>query len=120
MRVDVTVPSLEALTLSGSGNMVLDGARARSLDVTLPGNGTLTGSGRATHLDITVGGSGTAQFTRLVANRVRALVSGSGSIFATATKSLNATVSGTGTILYLGNPQRVTKNVTGTGAITGS
>ena len=57
---------------------------------------------------------------RLVANDVRAVVSGSGSIFTTATTSLDASVSGSGAILYAGNPQDVTKSVTGSGAITGS
>ena len=66
-----------------------------------------------------MGGSGTVQFTRLVANDVKALVSGSGSIFVTATTSLDASVSGSGAILYAGNPQDVTQNVTGSGAITG-
>jgi hypothetical protein len=59
------------------------------------------------------------QFTRLVADDVRAVVSGSGSIFVTATESLDGSVSGSGAILYTGNPPDVTRNVTGTGAITG-
>ena len=120
MTIEVTVPRLNALTLSGSGNIVVGGIEAENLKVALPGAGTLTASGTATRLDVTVSGSGTVQFTRLVANHVRAVVSGSGSIFTTATNSLDASVSGTGAILYVGNPQDVTKSVTGTGAITGS
>ncbi len=88
--------------------------------MTLPGSGTLTASGTATRLDVTVSGSGAVQFTRLVAKNVRAVVSGSGSIFTTATQSLDGSVSGSGAILYVGNPQDVTKSVTGTGVITGS
>ena len=120
MSVVVTVPTLNALTLTGSGNVVVDGIEAESLEVALPGSGTLTGSGAATRLDVTVSGSGIVQFARLVANDVRAVVSGSGSIFITATKSLDAAVSGSGAILYAGSPQDVTKSVTGSGAITGS
>jgi hypothetical protein len=120
MRVEVTVPTLNALTLSGSGNIVADGVRSPQLQVSLPGSGTLTGSGTAARLGITVGGSGMVQFTRLVATRARATVSGSGSIFVTATGALDAAVSGSGAILYTGNPGAVTKNVTGSGTITGS
>ncbi len=120
MSVEVNVPMLDALTLTGSGNIVVNGVETESLKVTLPGSGTLTGGGTATRLDVTVSGSGTVQFTRLVANDVRAVVSGSGSIFVTAAKSLDASVSGSGAILYTGNPQDVTKSVTGNGAITGS
>ena len=120
MSVEVNVPTLNALRLTGSGNLVVNGIQTESLKATLPGNGTLTGSGTATRLDVTVGGSGTVDFTRVVANDVRAVVSGAGSIFITATKSLDASVSGSGAILYAGNPQDVTKSVTGNGAITGS
>jgi hypothetical protein len=35
-----------------------------------------------------------------------------------ATRSLDASVSGTGVIVYGGNPGDVTQNITGTGAIT--
>jgi len=120
MRVEVKVPTLNAVTLSGSGNIVANGVETQSLRVSLPGSGTITGSGTTARLDVTVGGSGTVQFTRLVANDVRAVVSGSGSIFITATKRLDASVSGSGAILYAGNPQDVTKSVTGNGAIAGS
>jgi hypothetical protein len=120
MSVEVDVPTLDALTLTGSGNIVVDGIETESLDVTLPGSGTLTGSGTATRLDVTVSGSGTVQFTQLAANDVRAVVSGSGSIFVTATRSLDASVSGSGAVLYTGNPQDVTESVTGSGVITGS
>jgi hypothetical protein len=120
MSVEVNVPTLDALMLTGSGNIVVDGIDAESLTVTLPGSGTLAGSGTAGRLDVTVDGSGTVQFTRLQASDVRALVSGAGSIFVTATESLDASVSGSGAIIYVGNPRDVTQSVTGDGAITGS
>lgn len=119
MSVEVTVPTLDTLTLTGSGNLVVDGIETESLEVALPGSGTVTGSGTATRLDVTVSGSGSVRFTEVVANEVRAVVSGSGAVFVTATKSLDASVSGSGAILYTGTPQDVTKSVTGSGAITG-
>ena len=119
MRVEIDVPALDALTLSGSGNIVVTGVEAKRLAVNLPGSGTLTGNGAATRLVVTVGGSGTVELTRLVASDVRADVSGSGSIFVTATKRLDASVSGSGAILYAGSPSNVTSNITGSGAITG-
>jgi len=119
MSVEVGVPSLDTLTLSGSGNIVVTGVEAKSFDVNLPGSGTLTGDGSATRLEVTVDGSGMVQLTRLVATNVQAAVSGSGSIFVTATESLDASVSGSGAILYAGSPPNVTSNITGSGAITG-
>lgn len=120
MSVEVSVPSLDAVALTGGGNILVDGIETERLTVTLAGSGNLFGSGIATSLDVTVSGSGNARFTQLVADEVHAVVSGSGTIFVTATRSLDASVPGTGTIIYAGNPQDVAKSVTGSGAITAS
>ena len=118
MGVEVSVPSLAAVTLSGSGEMSVTGIEARQLTVTLSGSGVLSTSGTVTRLDASVGGSGLAQLTDLVARDVHAVVTGSGLIRVTATASLNAAVPGTGAIVYSGNPPQVTSSVTGTGAVT--
>jgi Putative auto-transporter adhesin, head GIN domain len=117
MSVTVSVPSLDALTLTGSGVIAVTDIEASSLTVRLPGSGVLRASGAATKLDVTLGGSGDAQLEQLVASDVRAVVSGSGRIVLTATESLDASVSGSGAIMYGGNPQEVTKSITGSGAI---
>lgn len=120
MSVEVTVPTLNALTLAGGGNIVVNGIKAESLTVALSGSGNVTGSGTATSLGVTLDGSGNVWFTRVAAKDVHAVLSGSGNIFITATKSLDASVPGSGTISYAGNPQVVTKSVTGSGAISAS
>jgi Putative auto-transporter adhesin, head GIN domain len=117
MSVTISVPSLDALTLTGSGLIAATDIEASSLVVGLPGSGVLRASGAAAKLDVALGGSGDAQLEQLIASEVRALVTGSGRIALTATKSLDASVPGSGAIMYSGNPQEVTKSVTGSGAI---
>jgi hypothetical protein len=106
------------VALTGAGNVLVTGIKTNSLTVSLSGSGNLLGSGTATSLEITVSGYGNARFTDLAADNVHAVMSGSGAIFVTATKSLDASVPGSGTITYAGNPQHVTKSITGSGAIT--
>ena len=118
MSVEVRVPSLAALKLSGSGIISVTGIKAPRLAVTLSGSGVLRASGTATRLDVTLGGSGQAELGNLVARDVHAVVSGSGLIRVTATWSLNAAVPGTGAIIFSGNPPHVISSVTGTGAVT--
>ena len=118
MYVEVSVPSLTALGLSGSGNITVTGIRASRLTVTVPGSGDISGRGSVTQLDISIDGSGDAQFSGLIARNVDAVISGSGSIFVTATQSLDARVPGSGAILYSGNPTQVTTSITGGGAVT--
>jgi hypothetical protein len=117
MSVEVSVPSLAAVTLSGSGKISVTGIDAPRLTVTLPGSGRLDASGTVTQLDVTLGGSGLAQLDSLAARDVHAVVAGSGLIRVTATASLNAAVTGSGAIIYSGNPQ-VTSSVTGSGTVT--
>jgi hypothetical protein len=117
MSVEVSIPTLDALTLAGNGNLLVRGIDAESLLVDLSGNGTVTASGTAGQLDATVSGFGQAQLQRITATDVRAVVSGSGALFVTATQSLDAAVPGSGAIVYAGDPPDVTRSVTGTGTI---
>ncbi len=118
MSVQVSVPSLTAVTLSGDGMISVSGIRAQRLTVTVPGSGALYASGTTAHLEVTLAGEGQAQLTGLVADDVHAVVSGSGLIQVTARTSLNAAIPGTGSIIYSGNPPQVSTSVTGTGAVT--
>ena len=118
MYVEVSLPSLAALDLTGSGNITVTGISASRLAVTLSGSGNISASGSVTRLNVSIDGDGTAQFSGLTARIVDAVVRGSGTIFVTATQSLDAKVPGSGTILYSGNPPQVTTSITGSGAVT--
>jgi hypothetical protein len=117
MSVAVTVPSLSSVTLSGSGIVTAENVDAKALTLTLPGSGVLRASGTADRLDVTLPGSGDAQLAGLVARDVHAVVSGSGRILVHPTSSLDASVPGSGAVMYVGNPPHVTSSVTGSGAV---
>lgn len=117
MSVDVNVPALDVVKLTGSGIVSAAGITTERLTVTLAGSGVLRAGGRATRLDVTLAGSGDAQLSQLAAREVHAIVSGSGRILVTATRRLDAAVPGSGAIIYSGDPARVTTKVTGSGAV---
>jgi len=118
ISVEVSVPSLAALKLSGNGEISVSGIRAPRLTVAISGDGLLYGVGSTSQLDVTISGNGTAQLTHLVAGNVHAIVDGAGVIEVTATASLDAAIPGDGAIIYGGNPLQVTASVTGTGSVT--
>jgi hypothetical protein len=118
MLVAVSMPSLDALTLQGDGNITVTGPNSRRLTVTLLGSGNIQATGTTTRLEVTISGEGNALLGQLIAHDVKAALSGDGSLTLAATHSLNASVSGTGTILYSGNPSHVTTTVSGNGTIT--
>jgi hypothetical protein len=120
MRVDITAPSLDSVTLSGSGVVTVDGLHATTFTVDVPGNGVLHVSGTADRLDATLGGSGDVELQNLIAHDATAVVAGSGRLQVHASGSLDATVSGVGAIFYGGNPSKVAQSITGTGSIAAS
>jgi len=118
MYVEVSVPSLAVLDLSGNGTIAVTGNKASRLTVDLSGSGDIYVSGSVTRLYVSIDGSGNAQLSGLIARNVEAVVSGSGAIFVMATQSLDAKVPGSGAVLYSGNPAHVTTSITGSGAVT--
>jgi hypothetical protein len=118
MFVTITVPSLDGLRLEGSGNISVTGINSHGLTVALAGAGNIEAAGTATKLQVTLSGQGNALLRRLIARDARAALTGDGTVMLTATHDLTARLSGSGTILYSGNPPQVTQSVTGSGTIS--
>jgi len=117
MRVEITMPFVSALTLTGSGVINANDMIAMPLKVRLAGSGLIRAGGSTTHLGVTLSGSGDAQLDGLVARDVDAVLLGSGRILVNATNRLNASVPGSGAIVYVGHPAHLTTSVTGSGAV---
>lgn len=117
MTVVVTVPTLDGLELSGSGAITAEGVRGSFLAVTLSGSGLVSAAGRVNILDVTLSGSGNVGLDRLRTMDARAELTGSGRIVVNVTGTLDASIDGSGTITYLGNPLELQQQVTGSGAV---
>jgi hypothetical protein len=120
MSVVVTVPALRSATLSGTGQLVVTGVAADTFTARLPGTGSLVASGRADRVDASVSGDGALDLSSLLATDATVTVQGTGSVEVHVSGSLEATVSGTGSVLYTGHPDSVTRTVTGVGSVSGS
>lgn len=81
VTVTVTLPQLDELVLSGSGNFDADAARGDSVDVVLSGSGNLTlASAEAKALDVALAGSGDLTIGGGSAERGDVALAGSGDI----------------------------------------
>jgi Putative auto-transporter adhesin, head GIN domain len=118
VTVQVTVPTLDAVMLTGSGVVTVENVDTEELTVRMPGTGRLVIHGAAGVLDVQLSGSGNVELEDLVARDAVARLSGFGRLHVHATGSLDASVSGTGTIVYSGDPTDVAQHVTGVGAVT--
>jgi hypothetical protein len=118
MSVEITVPSLDAVRLSGSGTISIDGHELDALAVDLPGAGSIRGAGTVTTIDVDLAGTGDVDLAPLVVRDATVDVSGTGTVVVHVTGSLDANVSGTGSVIYTGEPDRVEQEITGTGSVT--
>ena len=138
IHITIPVESINALALSGSGDIVgkkklkandFQTAVSGSGDVTLEvevnrftaamsGSGDMNLSGKTSDFEVSVSGSGDIDAFALNADNVDASVSGSANINVTAHKMLKARVSGSGDIEYRGNPEKVDTKTSGSGDIS--
>jgi len=104
------------LIMNGSGKIVVNDS-CETATVQLNGSGNITLTGQAKNQTISLSGSGNINASGFATENTIANLSGSGSINVWSTKSLNAHLSGSGSIFYSGNPDSVTKDLSGSGTI---
>jgi hypothetical protein len=136
---DITVTSLEAVLIAGSGSVSAefgdaddvtleirgsgeietDELDATTVRASISGSGTIVPDGTAEELVVQVSGSGDVDASALRADRARVVLSGSGEISVDASDSLDVVLSGSGTVRYAGRPE-IRSSVSGSGEITPS
>ena len=117
VKVVVTVPSLRGASISGSGNIRVSGLKGEEMEAGITGSGDITLSGSVNHLDARVTGSGDLRANDLAANDVHVSITGSGDASVRPAGELDAKVTGSGSIHYLGHPAQIHRHITGSGDI---
>ena len=115
--VRVTVPDLDKVLVQGSGDARITGMNGGRLELVGQGSGDFIVEGRADAVEANLFGSGGADLTRIEAPDLKVSVYGSGSARVRATRSLSASVYGSGRIDYSGDPSEVNRSVHGSGTI---
>lgn len=133
----LTTPNLEAVSVSGAGEIIIDklitgdlemdvsGAgsfklgdvQAEDVKLDISGSGSVTLMGQANSLTVGISGAGSLEAGDLQCREVEVNISGLGKAAVWATESLKVEISGAGSVNYFGNPQ-VEKQVSGAGSVT--
>jgi hypothetical protein len=114
VRVDVSVPRLEAIEASGSGDIEADGIDGDVFEVRSDGSADIALQGTANRLTVDLDGSGDADLADLAARQADVLVGGSGDADLRADDRLDVTIDGSGDVRYHGHPA-LTQHVDGSG-----
>ena len=115
--IEITVPSLEEIDISGSGEITLNNLDAKEFTFDMSGSGSFEASGKVEQLFIELSGSGKIDTRDLIAQDVEVDISGSGSAVVYAANSLDGDITGSGEIKYVNEPEHVSTRVTGSGSI---
>ena len=137
-KVYVTAPSLDKLSISGSGDIATTNVlkNSREIEMNVSGSGNIKGQVDAPSINVSVGGSGNVSLTGrakdfkcalsgsgdincggLESENTTVKVSGSGNAHVFASMHLSATVSGSGDVYYRGNPSSPEIHTSGSGTV---
>lgn len=103
--------------VSGSGRVSVSGTINGKADFEISGSGKVEASGSADSMSAEISGSGKVLGANFVTNTCKIDIAGSGDVEITVNKDLDADISGSGTVLYKGNPAHVNGNASGSGSV---
>lgn len=103
--------------VSGSGNVKLAFHLIRKAELGISGSGNIQLSGTATEVSVRISGSGNADCSNLVSDNASASISGSGNAKLNANASVEAHISGSGTVTYRGAASDIRKHLNGSGKV---
>ena len=104
------------LSISGSGDIRIATLSATSLEVAISGSGDITLGGKAEGITGTIAGSGDLRAAKLEVRDAKVSIAGSGDVAVWATQSLAVKVAGSGDVKYYGDPS-VQKTILGSGSV---
>lgn len=118
IRILITTTNLTSLNVSGANNVDASGISCDEFETELSGAGSVDLEGKVSRFRAQLSGAGNIDAKNLKANEVSISVSGAASADVYAKESLDASVSGVGSIDYYGDPAKTKTNVSGVGSIS--
>jgi hypothetical protein len=114
--IDISVPALDGVAVSGSGDVTVDGLDGGALGLDICGSGDVTARGTVDELTVSISGSGDMALYGLSARSAKISISGSGDVELEVREELSANISGSGDVSYRGSPE-VRRSVSGSGSV---
>ena len=103
--------------VTGSGKVMMAVAIKEIADFGISGSGKIQATGSAHEVKARITGSGKVQAGNLIADKCEIRISGSGDIEVNVKDDLDATITGSGSVSYKGDPHRVNSHASGSGSI---
>lgn len=117
IQVELQVPSMEDVEVTGSGTVTLEGLDQAGLSLSLHGSGDIIATGTVERLYVDLHGSGDVDAERLAAKAAKIVLHGSGDVMAHASEEVRVRLHGSGDVRIMGNPQKRDCSSHGSGEI---
>jgi Putative auto-transporter adhesin, head GIN domain len=116
-EVTVTMPRLTDIDVKGSSEIGTIGSfKFDDLGINISGSANMIMAGSAKNLNLKISGSGNLRAYEMPCDSARITISGSGMGQVNVLKLLDVTISGSGDLIYKGNPS-ITTRISGSGRI---
>ena len=118
VKVMITTPSLRRLAVSGSGDIVARGIKAKDFGIAISGSGDIKVSGTCVDLKSSISGSGDVNAAELACENGVMSVAGSGDTSARLSNNASISIAGSGDMTLYGKPKGTVKaNTAGSGDV---
>jgi len=117
IKIKIKTPHLEMIESSGANEIWASGINEDYLEIILSGAGSIDLRGDVEKLQIGLSGAGNVNARKLYAKNTRISISGAASADVYASESIDAEVSGVGSIDFYGDPADVRTDISGVGSI---
>ncbi|MBU1098851.1 MAG: DUF2807 domain-containing protein [Bacteroidetes bacterium] len=117
IKIKITTPELEVLSLSGASDVFIEGLDEGRFYLDMSGACSIEAEGIVGTFKLELSGAGSVNARHLKAEDVVVSISGASSASVYASNSLDASVSGVGSVSYYGDPEYVDTDVSGIGSI---
>jgi hypothetical protein len=119
VAITITLPVVKSATVNGIGTLTLTNVTKDSVAAAINGTGTITATGHVESLAATINGAGALHAAGLEVKAITITLTGTSNADVHAIDFLKATVYGTGTISYTGQPKRIEQSAFGGGQVIG-
>ncbi|MFO7557820.1 MAG: head GIN domain-containing protein [Desulfobacterales bacterium] len=117
LHIDIDNDDIKKIQSSGANDISVSGVKSDRLEIEMDGAGDINLSGKTKLFIVNLSGATDMDAENLRAETVQISLSGAGDATIYASKKLDATVSGSGTVNCSGNPQEIIKKITGAGEL---
>ncbi|MBN2446103.1 MAG: DUF2807 domain-containing protein [Phycisphaerae bacterium] len=116
ITIDISIPSLAEVNLTGAGTISISGVNSETLELAIQGAGDINVSGKVDALAARISGAGNIGAAGLATREAVVRLTGTGSASVSPTETLDAIITGVGSITYAGDPE-VTQKISGIGTV---